>query len=100
MCIYTFMHMFVCVYKTYLREILHIIFCYLFIYLFIYSFIYLFSVVGFFRDRVSLCTWLSWTHSVDQAGLSLRNLPASASHKLGEKVWSTPPSTITYSYYL
>jgi hypothetical protein len=33
-----------------------------------------------FRDRVSLCSpGCPGTHSVDQAGLELRNLPASAS---------------------
>ena len=35
-----------------------------------------------FRDRVSLGSCLG-THSVDQAGLKLRNLPASASQELG-----------------
>jgi hypothetical protein len=35
---------------------------------------------GFFRDRVSLCSpGCPGTHFVDQAGLKLRNLPASAS---------------------
>jgi hypothetical protein len=34
----------------------------------------------FFRDKVSLCSpGCPGTHSVDQAGLELRNLPASAS---------------------
>jgi hypothetical protein len=37
-----------------------------------------------FRDRVSLCSPdCPGTHSVDQAGLELRNLPASASQMLG-----------------
>ena len=37
-----------------------------------------------FQDRVSLCSpGCSGTHSVDQAGLDLRNLPASASQVLG-----------------
>jgi hypothetical protein len=37
-------------------------------------------VVLFFRDRVSLCSpGCLGTHSVDQAGLELRNWPASAS---------------------
>jgi hypothetical protein len=37
-----------------------------------------------FRDRVSLCSpGCPGTHSVDQAGLELRNLPASASQVLG-----------------
>jgi hypothetical protein len=39
----------------------------------------------FFRDRVSLCSsGCPGTHSVDQAGLELRNSPASASQVLGE----------------
>ena len=37
-----------------------------------------------FQDRVSLCSpGFPGTHSVDQAGLQLRNLPASASQVLG-----------------
>jgi hypothetical protein len=40
-----------------------------------------------FWDRVSLC--IPGTHSVDQAGLELRNPPASASRVLGLKVWAT-----------
>jgi hypothetical protein len=40
----------------------------------------------FFRDRVSLCSpGCSGAHSVDQAGLELRNPPASASQVLGLK---------------
>jgi hypothetical protein len=39
-----------------------------------------------FRDRVSLCSpGCPGAHSVDQAGLELRNLPASASQVLGLK---------------
>jgi hypothetical protein len=42
------------------------------------------------RDRVSLCRpGCPGTHSVDQAGLELRNLPASASQVLGLKVCAT-----------
>jgi hypothetical protein len=45
-----------------------------------------------FRDRVSLCSsGCPGTHSVDQAGLKLRNLPASASQVLGLKVCATMP---------
>jgi hypothetical protein len=37
-----------------------------------------------FRDRVSLCSsGCPGTHSIDQAGLELRNPPASASQVLG-----------------
>jgi hypothetical protein len=43
-----------------------------------------------FQDRVSLCSpGCPGTHSVDQAGLELRNPPASASQVLGLKVWAT-----------
>jgi hypothetical protein len=41
----------------------------------------------FLQDRVSLCSpGCPGTHSVDQAGLEVRNLPASASQVLGLKV--------------
>jgi hypothetical protein len=50
----------------------------------------LFCFVWLFRDRVSLCNpGCPGTHSVDQAGLELRNLPASASQVLGSKVCAT-----------
>jgi hypothetical protein len=43
-----------------------------------------FFLLLFFRDRVSLCSpGCPRTHSVDQAGLELRNPPASASRVLG-----------------
>ena len=43
-----------------------------------------------FRDRVSLYSpGCPGTHSVDQAGLELRNPPASASQVLGLKVYTT-----------
>jgi hypothetical protein len=43
-----------------------------------------------FQDRVSLCSpGCPGTHSVDQAGPKLRNLPASASQVLGLKVCVT-----------
>jgi hypothetical protein len=45
-----------------------------------------------FRDRVSLCSLgCPGTHSADQAGLELRNPPASASRVLGLKVCATTP---------
>jgi hypothetical protein len=45
---------------------------------------FFFFLFGFFRDRVSLYNFdCSGTHFVDQAGLELRNLPASASQELG-----------------
>jgi hypothetical protein len=50
-------------------------------------FCFCFSV---FRDRVSLCSpSCPGTHFVDQAGLELRNPPASASQVLGLKVCAT-----------
>jgi hypothetical protein len=43
-----------------------------------------------FQDRVSLCSpGCPGTHSVDQAGLELRNPPASASQVLGLKACTT-----------
>jgi hypothetical protein len=45
-----------------------------------------------FRDRVSLCSpGYPGTHFVDQAGLKLRNLPASAFRVLGLKACATTP---------
>jgi hypothetical protein len=50
----------------------------------------LFFFFWFFRDNVSLCSpGCPGTHSVDQAGLELRNPPASASQVLGLKVCAT-----------
>ena len=46
----------------------------------------------FFPDKVSLYSpGCPGTHFVDQAGLKLRNLPASASHVLGLKACATTP---------
>jgi hypothetical protein len=48
------------------------------------------SVFLVFGYRVSLCSpGYPGTHSVDQAGLELRNPPASASPVLGLKVYAT-----------
>jgi hypothetical protein len=48
-----------------------------------------------FQDRVSLYSpGCPGTHSVDQAGLKLRNPPASASQMLGLKACTTTPSLI------
>jgi hypothetical protein len=45
-----------------------------------------------FRDRVSLCSpGCPGTHSIDQAGLELRNSSASASQVLGLKACTTMP---------
>jgi hypothetical protein len=57
-------------------------------------FVCLFFVFVFvFLDRVSLCSpGCPGTHFVDQAGLELRNPPASASQVLGLKPGATTPS--------
>jgi hypothetical protein len=48
------------------------------------------SLIYLFRDRVSLYSpGCPGTHSVDQAGLELRNPPASASQVLGLKPCAT-----------
>jgi hypothetical protein len=55
--------------------------------LFVFVFCFCFL---FYQDRVSLCSpGCPGTHSVDQAGLELRNLPASASQVLGLKACAT-----------
>jgi hypothetical protein len=47
-----------------------------------------------FQDRVSLCSpGCPGAHFVDQAGLELRNPPASASRVLGLKASATTPSS-------
>jgi hypothetical protein len=57
--------------------------------LFLFCFV-LFLFVCLFPDRVSLCNpGRPGTHSVDQAGLELRNPPVSASQVLGLKAWAT-----------
>jgi hypothetical protein len=56
------------------------------------SLFFLFCFVCFFQDRVSLYSpGCPGTHSVDQAGLKLRNPPASASQVLGSKSCTTTP---------
>jgi hypothetical protein len=51
---------------------------------FFFSFLFFIFIYLVFRDRVSLCSpGCPGTHSVDQAGLELRNPPASASQVLG-----------------
>jgi hypothetical protein len=59
----------------------------------------IFLVFVFFPDRVSLCSpGCPGTHSIDQAGLELRNLPASASQVLGLKVCTTTAQLKNYFY--
>jgi hypothetical protein len=51
----------------------------------------------FFRDRVSVYSpGCPGTHSIDQAGLELRNLPASASQVLGLKACAT---TLSFGFF-
>jgi hypothetical protein len=59
-----------------------------------------FFVFLVFLDRFSLCiSDCPGTHSVDQAGLELRNPPASASRVLGLKACATTPGGIFLSTY-
>ena len=57
----------------------------------IYQYVHLFfGYFWFFQDRVSLYSpGCPGTHSVDQAGLELRNPPTSASRVLGLKACAT-----------
>jgi hypothetical protein len=58
-----------------------------------------FFLGGGFPDRVSLCSpGCPGTHSVDQAGFKLRNLPASVSQVLGLKACTTTARLIFYSF--
>jgi hypothetical protein len=62
----------------------------------VFHFLFFFFLV--FRDRVSLCSpGCPGTHSVDQAGLELRNPPASASQVLGLKACATTPGHFLFS---
>ena len=62
-----------------------------------FLFLFLFCFVLFFQDRVSLYSpGCPRTHSVDQAGLELRNPPASASRVLGLKACATTPSRFSF----
>jgi hypothetical protein len=71
--------------------------CYL-LFSFLFCFVFfLFVCLFVFRDRVSLCSpGCPGTHSVDQAGLELRNPPASASRVLGLKACTTMPGCNCY----
>jgi hypothetical protein len=70
----------------------HVCMCTLYACVHVYTVYYIYVVV--FRDRVSLCSpGCPGTHSVDQAGLKLRNPPASASQVLGLKVCTTSPGS-------
>jgi hypothetical protein len=61
-----------------------------FVFIYLFLFFGLFFVCFVFQERVSLCSHgCPGTHFVDQAGLELRNPPASASQVLGLKVCAT-----------
>jgi hypothetical protein len=65
---------------------------YIYIYIFDLVFVVVVVVVVVFWDRVSLYSpGCPGTHFVDQAGLKLRNLPASVSQVLGLKACATTP---------
>jgi hypothetical protein len=65
------------------------------IFILFYLFIYLFIYLLVFQDRVSLYSpGCPGTHFVDQAGLELRNPPASASRVLGLKACTTTPGML------
>jgi hypothetical protein len=58
------------------------------------DFLFSFFLFLVFRDRDSLYSpGCPRTHFVDQAGLELRNLPASASRVLGLKACATTPGS-------
>jgi hypothetical protein len=64
----------------------------------IFLFCFLFCFVLFFRDKVSLYSpGCPGTHFVDQAGLKLRNPPASASGVLGLKACATTAQRVHIS---
>ena len=55
-------------------------------------------IMFFFRDRVFLCSPGCPCHSVDQAGLKLRNPPASVSQVLGLKECATTARLIKFFF--
>jgi hypothetical protein len=68
--------------------------CWGFVCLFVCLFFWFVFVFFVFQDRVSLCSpGCPGTHFVDQAGLELRNPPASASRVLGLKACATTPGS-------
>jgi hypothetical protein len=65
----------------------------------LFSIFLLLLLLFVFQDRVSLySSGCPGTHSVDQAGLKLRNPPASASLVLGLKVCANPPGSIFHIF--
>jgi hypothetical protein len=79
-----YIHIYVCVY------ICTCVYIYTYICVCVCVCVCVFVFVFDFRDRVSLCSpGCPGTHSVDQAGLELKNPPASASQVLGLKAYTT-----------
>jgi hypothetical protein len=74
------------------------VFCFWFVWLVFFLF---FCFFFFFRDRVFLCSpGCSGNHSVDQAGLELRDLPASASQVLGLKARPPPHGKLPLYFFM
>jgi hypothetical protein len=85
-------HIHVCIYKTFGPFSLAYILAYKIIHKPHLTF-FLFFCFLFFQDRVSLCNpGCPWTHSVDQAGLELRNSLVPAFQVLWLKACATRPS--------
>jgi hypothetical protein len=79
-------------------DLLFVCFVFVFVFFLFYVFLFFCFFVFFFfflRDRVSLCSpGCPGTHSVDQAGLKLRNPPVSASRVLGLKACPAGPRSL------
>jgi hypothetical protein len=69
--------------------------------LFLFLFVCLFVCLFVFQDRVSLYSLgCPGTHFVDQAGLELRDPPASASQVLGLKACATTPGKDSFLQWI
>jgi hypothetical protein len=78
-----------------------VLFCFVLFCFVLFCFVLVwFGLVWFgFQDRVSLCSpGCPGTHSVDQAGLKLRNLPAYASQLMGLKACATTVQWVSTSF--
>jgi hypothetical protein len=85
-----FVFLFVCFGGWVLGGLVFCLFVWLVVLFLFLFFVFVFVFVFVFRDRVSLCSpGCPGTHSVEQAGLELRNLPASASQVLGLQACAT-----------
>ena len=80
-----------------LRECFFVVLFFYFVCLFVVVVVVVVIVVLVFQDRVYLCSpGCPGTHFVDQAGLELRNPPASASQVLGLKACATTARHISH----